>query len=147
MTPTLILLIILSVAALIVFGLVVSFFSVWLRAMLAGAPVSIFNLVAMRVRQVPYRVMVDARIRATKEGIQLSIDVIEAQYLAGGNVIDEAYDAKEGMLVNSGFLNGLDVKDAIPAAIAELDELRLQLRDQFKRRDSNVYEELKGNPG
>lgn len=87
MNPTLILLIILSVAALIVFGLVVSFFSVWLRAMLAGAPVSIFNLVAMRLRQVPYSVMVDARIRATKAGIQLSIDDIEAQYLAGGNVI------------------------------------------------------------
>ena len=87
MNPTLILLIILSVAALIVFGLIVSFFSVWLRAMLAGAPVSIFNLVAMRLRQVPYSVMVDARIRATKAGIELSIDDIEAQYLAGGNVI------------------------------------------------------------
>ena len=87
MNPTLILLIILGVAALIVFGLIVSFFSVWLRAMLAGAPVSIFNLVAMRLRQVPYSVMVDARIRATKAGIELSIDDIEAQYLAGGNVI------------------------------------------------------------
>jgi uncharacterized protein YqfA (UPF0365 family) len=31
--------------------------------------------------------MVDARIRATKAGIKLSIDDIEAQYLAGGNVI------------------------------------------------------------
>ena len=33
------------------------------------------------------------------------------------------------------------------AAIAELDELRLPLRDLLKRRVSNVYEELKGNPG
>lgn len=87
MNISLILLIVLSVAALVVFGLVVSFFSVWLRALLAGAPVSIFNLVAMRLRQVPYSVMVDARIRATKAGIILSIDDIEAQYLAGGNVI------------------------------------------------------------
>lgn len=83
----LILMVVLGVAALIVFALVVSFFSVWLRALLAGAPVSIFNLVAMRLRQVPYSVMVDARIRATKAGIKLSIDEIEAQYLAGGNVI------------------------------------------------------------
>jgi uncharacterized protein YqfA (UPF0365 family) len=83
----LILMVVLGVAALIVFALVVSFFSVWLRALLAGAPVSIFNLVAMRLRQVPYSVMVDARIRATKAGIKLSIDDIEAQYLAGGNVI------------------------------------------------------------
>ncbi len=87
MNLTLILFIVLGVAALIVFGLIVSFFSVWLRALLAGAPVSIFNLVAMRLRQVPYSVMVDARIRATKAGINLSIDDIEAQYLAGGNVI------------------------------------------------------------
>ena len=87
MNFSLIALIVLSVAALILFGLIVSFFSVWLRAMLAGAPVSIFNLVAMRLRQVPYSVMVDARIRATKAGIKLSIDDIEAQYLAGGNVI------------------------------------------------------------
>ena len=75
------------VAALILFALIVSFFSVWLRALLAGAPVSIFNLVAMRLRQVPYSVIVDARIRATKAGIKLSVDEIEAQYLAGGNVI------------------------------------------------------------
>jgi uncharacterized protein YqfA (UPF0365 family) len=87
MNFSLILIIVLAVAALIVFGLIVSFFSVWLRALLAGAPVSIFNLVAMRLRQVPYSVMVDARIRATKAGIKLSIDDIEAQYLAGGNVI------------------------------------------------------------
>jgi uncharacterized protein YqfA (UPF0365 family) len=87
MNLSLILLIVLSVAALVIFGLIVSFFSVWLRALLAGAPVSPFNLVAMRLRQVPYSVMVDARIRATKAGIKLSIDEIEAQYLAGGNVI------------------------------------------------------------
>ena len=87
MNPSLILFIVLGIAALVVFGIVVSFFSVWLRALLAGASVNMFNLVAMRLRQVPYSVMVDARIRATKAGIRLSIDEIEAQYLAGGNVI------------------------------------------------------------
>ncbi len=82
-----ILLVVLIIAGLIVGALILSFFSVWLRALLAGAPVSIFNLVAMRLRQVPYSVIVDARIRATKAGIILSVDEIEAQYLAGGNVI------------------------------------------------------------
>lgn len=75
------------VVGLIVVGIFLSFFSVWLRALLAGAPVSPFNLIAMRLRQVPYSVIVDARIRATKAGIRLSVDEIEAQYLAGGNVI------------------------------------------------------------
>ena len=75
------------IAGLILLGIVFSFFSVWLRAWLAGAYVGMVNLVAMRLRQVPYGVIVDARIRATKAGIILSIDEVEAQYLAGGNVI------------------------------------------------------------
>jgi uncharacterized protein YqfA (UPF0365 family) len=80
--------ILIGVPVLIVGGLFMSFFSVWLRALLAGAPVGPLNLVAMRLRQVPYSVMVDTRIKATKAGIKLSIDEVEAQYLAGGNVID-----------------------------------------------------------
>ncbi len=75
------------IAGLILLGIVFSFFSVWLRAWLAGAYVGMINLVAMRLRQVPYGAMVDARIKATKAGIKLSIDEVEAQYLAGGNVI------------------------------------------------------------
>ena len=66
---------------------VFAFFSVWLRAWLAGAYVSIPTLVAMRLRQVPYGLIVDARITARKAGIDLSIDEIEAHYLAGGNVV------------------------------------------------------------
>jgi uncharacterized protein YqfA (UPF0365 family) len=76
-----------GIAILILVGIIFSFFTVWLRAWLAGAYVGMVNLVAMRLRQVPYGVMVDARIRATKAGIILSIDEVEAQYLAGGNVI------------------------------------------------------------
>ncbi|AOS45054.1 SigmaW regulon antibacterial [Lacunisphaera limnophila] len=79
--------VIVIVAALVLVGIFWSFFGVWIRAWLAGAPVGLVTLVAMRLRQVPHGVMVDARIRATKAGIQLSIDDIEAQYLAGGNVL------------------------------------------------------------
>ena len=81
-------LVLIGVPLLIVAGIFMSFFSVWLRALLAGAPVGPLNLVAMKLRQVPYSVMVDTRIKATKAGIMLSIDEVEAQYLAGGNVID-----------------------------------------------------------
>ncbi len=79
--------VLIGVPSLIIVIVFLSFFSVWLKAFLAGAYVSPLNLVAMRLRQVPYGVMVDARIRATKAGIKLSIDEVEAQYLAGGNVI------------------------------------------------------------
>ena len=76
-----------GIALLILVGIVFSFFSVFLRAWLAGAYVGMINLVAMRLRQVPYGLVVDARIRATKAGIMVTIDEVEAQYLAGGNVI------------------------------------------------------------
>ncbi len=36
---------------------------------------------------------------------------------------DESYDSKEGIMINSGFLNGMDVKQAIRAAIAKVEEL------------------------
>jgi uncharacterized protein YqfA (UPF0365 family) len=82
-----VLLIVAGIAILIVVGIVFSFFSVFLRAWLAGAYVGMINLVAMRLRQVPYGLVVDARIRAKKAGIDVTIDEVEAQYLAGGNVI------------------------------------------------------------
>ncbi|MFA6592248.1 MAG: leucine--tRNA ligase [Bacteroidales bacterium] len=37
--------------------------------------------------------------------------------IEGCDVSEESFDAKEGKMCNSGFLNGMDVKDAIPAAI------------------------------
>jgi uncharacterized protein YqfA (UPF0365 family) len=60
---------------------------VWLRAWLAGAYVSFIDLVAMRLRQVPYGLVVDARITAKKAGIDVGIDAIQAHDLAGGNVV------------------------------------------------------------
>ena len=79
-----------GVLAVLLFILVVvflSFFSVWLRARLAGASVSVVNLIAMRLRQVPYALVVDARVTAKKAGIELTTDDLEAHYLAGGNVV------------------------------------------------------------
>jgi uncharacterized protein YqfA (UPF0365 family) len=75
------------IAGLIVIGIFWSFFGVWIRAWLAGAPVGLITLVAMRLRQVPHGLIVDARITAKKAGIELSIDSVEAHFLAGGNVV------------------------------------------------------------
>ena len=44
------------------------------------------------------------------------------EVVAGGDLEKESYDAKEGKLVNSDFLNGLEVKDAIKKAIAEIEK-------------------------
>ncbi len=79
--------VVLVVVGIVVFLLLLAFFSVWLRAWLAGAYVGFTELVAMRLRQVPYGVVVDTRITAKKAGIEIGIDDIEAHYLAGGNIV------------------------------------------------------------
>ncbi|MCC5024435.1 MAG: flotillin-like protein FloA [Candidatus Synoicihabitans palmerolidicus] len=87
MDLTLVIMVAAVIAGLVLFGILISFFNVWLKAWLSGAYVGMVNLVAMRLRGVPYSVIVDARIRAVKAGLALGINEIEAQYLAGGNVI------------------------------------------------------------
>ncbi len=64
-----------------------NFFNTWLKALLAKAPVSLTNLVAMRLRGVPTSLIVDARITASKAGIELSTDELGSHYLAQGNLL------------------------------------------------------------
>jgi len=50
---------------------------------------------------------------------------------------DEVYDAKEGKLINSDFLNGLEVKEAIKKAIAVIEEKGLgKGKTNFRLRDA-----------
>src|SRR5436309_13593436 len=79
--------IILGVFGLSVAASIFSCFGVWLRAWLAGAPIGMFNLLAMKLRQVPFSLIADARVTAKKAGIDIGVDDIEAHYLAGGNVV------------------------------------------------------------
>ncbi|OGG50000.1 MAG: hypothetical protein A3F84_02220 [Candidatus Handelsmanbacteria bacterium RIFCSPLOWO2_12_FULL_64_10] len=58
----------------------------WIRATLAGAHVSIFQLVGMSLRKVPPRIIVDARVMLVKGGIEVDAKILESLYLAGGNV-------------------------------------------------------------
>ncbi len=49
----------------------------------------------------------------------------------------DSYDAKEGILVNSGFLDGLEVKEAMAAAIRKVEELGIgRGRVNFRLRDA-----------
>ncbi len=40
----------------------------------------------------------------------------------GGDLSEESYDAKQGRMINSEFLDGMDVKEAIPAMIDEIEK-------------------------
>ena len=67
---------------------------------------------------------------------KFGIDIIEV--VAGGDVAKKAYTVKDdtGIMVNSGFLNGLTVKDAIPAMIKWLGEKGIgEAKVNYKLRD------------
>ncbi|AKN31764.1 hypothetical protein Ccar_13185 [Clostridium carboxidivorans P7] len=64
----------------------------WISALAANVKVSIFNLVGMRLRRVQPKRIVFPLIKATKAGLEVSVNQLEAHYLAGGNV-DQVVDA------------------------------------------------------
>ncbi|HTI78627.1 MAG TPA: flotillin-like protein FloA [Mycobacterium sp.] len=76
----------LAVLAVLVAVLYLVPVSLWISAWASGAYVGLFTLIAMRLRRVPPATIVIARISAVKAGIELSVNDLEAHYLAGGNV-------------------------------------------------------------
>jgi leucyl-tRNA synthetase len=57
--------------------------------------------------------------------------------IEGCDISEESFDAKEGILMNSGFLNGLPVKEAIVKAIEEVEKRNLGYRKvNFRLRDA-----------
>ncbi len=64
----------------------------WISAIAAQVKVSIGSLFGMRLRRVAPSRIVNPMIKAHKAGIPLSSDMLEAHYLAGGNV-DRVVDA------------------------------------------------------
>ena len=64
----------------------------WISAWAAGVSVGLLTLVGMRLRRVPPARIVLPMIKAAKGGIPVTVDKLEAHYLAGGNV-DRVVDA------------------------------------------------------
>ena len=57
--------------------------------------------------------------------------------IEGCDISEESFDAKEGILMNSGFLNGFPVKEAIVKAIEEVEKRNLGYRKvNFRLRDA-----------
>ena len=76
---------------LVIAGLGVLLFLVpvnlWVAAWASGAYVGLSTLVGMRLRRVPPGTVITARIGAVKAGLSISLNELEAHYLAGGNVV------------------------------------------------------------
>ncbi|MCL6478667.1 MAG: flotillin-like protein FloA [Peptococcaceae bacterium] len=58
----------------------------WISALAAGVRIGIFTLVGMRLRRVPPAQIVNPLIKADKAGLEITVNQLEAHYLAGGNV-------------------------------------------------------------
>jgi uncharacterized protein YqfA (UPF0365 family) len=82
--------IILGVVALlviIVFAFMfVRYITLWISAKLSGVNINFFQLFFMQLRKVPPTVIVNAMVTATKAGLTITRDELEAHYLAGGRV-------------------------------------------------------------
>jgi len=59
----------------------------WIAAWASNAYVGLMTLIGMRFRRVPPGTVVNARIMAVKAGIEISINDLEAHFLAGGDVV------------------------------------------------------------
>ena len=77
----------------------------WIQARMSGAPVSFITLLSMKLRRVPIGLVIQSRITATKAGLPLDTNQLEAHYLAGGDVnqVVRALIAAEKANLNLGF--------------------------------------------
>ena len=85
MTTATIFIIVLSVILLVLFLYLVPI-GIWFQALISGVYTSLIQLVVMRFRKVPPTVIVGNMISASKAGLKLKQNELEAHYLAGGHV-------------------------------------------------------------
>jgi len=81
-----ILLILAGIIGLVLFYFILSYLALWIQALVSGTKVGLINIIFMRFRKVPPKLIVESKIMAVKAGIEIPTDSLEAHYLAGGNV-------------------------------------------------------------
>ncbi len=98
----------------------------WIAAWASGVRISLASLVGMRLRKVPPRVVVEPQINATKAGLHLKINELEAHYLAGGQVnrVVQALISADKAGIDLQFqqaaaidLAGRDVREAVQVSV------------------------------
>ena len=122
--------VIIAIGIAALFGLWIIFYFIpvglWFTALLSGVRISLIQLVFMRWRKVPPQVIVRSMISATKAGLQISRDALEAHYLAGGNVpsvvnalisADKANMNLEFQVATAIDLAGRDVLEAVQMSV------------------------------
>jgi len=62
-------------------------FALWFQALVSGAKIGLLEIIFMRFRKVPPKLLVEAVIMAKKADVDARTNLLEAHYLAGGNVL------------------------------------------------------------
>ncbi len=121
-----ILFIIASILALVLVYLAFSYIGLWVQALVSGAKVGLLNIIFMRFRKVPPKLIVESKIMAVKAGIDISTDSLESHFLAGGNVsrVIQALIAADKANIELAFnrasaidLAGRDVLEAVQMSV------------------------------
>jgi len=60
--------------------------NLWITAIFSGVRINLLELIFMKIRKVPPRIIVESLITATKAGLDINTAEIETHYLAGGHV-------------------------------------------------------------
>lgn len=98
----------------------------WISALASGVKIGIIQLVGMRLRRVAPARIVLPMIKATKAGIAVTVNQLEAHYLAGGNIdnVINAMIAAERAEISMTFekasaidLAGRDVFEAVKMSV------------------------------
>ena len=92
----------------------------WFQALVSGVHTSLIQLMFMRFRKVPPSVIVNNMINATKAGLKLSQNELEAHYLAGGNVTNVV----QALISSSKANMNLDFRTASAIDLAGRDVLK-----------------------
>ncbi len=79
-----ILVIVAGIIALALFYFIFSYIALWIQALVSGAKVGLINIIFMRFRKVPPKLIVESKIMAVKAGMEIPTDSLESHYLAGG---------------------------------------------------------------
>ena len=75
-----------GVIGLVFLLILAQYLQLWIQAWLSGAPVSLLDLIMMRLRKVNPSLIVLNRISAKKTGLDIGTQHMEAHFLAGGRV-------------------------------------------------------------
>ncbi|MFM7810154.1 MAG: flotillin-like protein FloA [Planctomycetota bacterium] len=115
-----------AIIGLVLLIMISQYLQLWMQAFLSGAKVSLLDLIMMRLRKVPPAVIVLNRITAKKAGLEVSTNLLEAHFMAGGRVdrVIRAMIAAEKAHIDLGWdratsidLAGRDILEAVKTSV------------------------------